>query len=167
MGNTPKGTFEVFDLNGTHKVTDKFSVSIWIMLRMQKGGAGAPGTFAPADGDMDRWHYWSGYNLYLMYQATDKFSLGFRAEYFDNKQGVRGLRNCDRSQEATDVGTFTLTGTFKLADGHLQLKPEFGADIFNKLAGAANAESQQFMDSKGTFTKNAQSTLGIAAIYSF
>jgi hypothetical protein len=173
LGKTPKGTFEVFDLNGTYKLTDKFHVSVWTMLGMQKGANDAPGTFAVADGDLDRWHYWSGYNLYLTYHATDKFSIGFRAEYFDNKQGARGLRNIDRSQDengvavGADVRTFTLTGTFKLAGGNLQLKPELRADIFNKLSGSANRESQQFMDSNGKFTKNSQTTFGMAAIYSF
>jgi len=35
--------------------------------------------------------------------------------------------------------------------------PESGAD----------QGSQQFMDSKGLFTKNSQTTLGVAAIYKF
>jgi Putative beta-barrel porin-2, OmpL-like. bbp2 len=169
VGNTPKGTFEVYDVNGIFKASDKFHIGFWAMLGRQKGQVDAPGTFAVADGDVDNWNGWSGFNLYLTYFATDVFSIGLRSEYFNNKQGARGLRNVDHTGTGlgADVRTFTLTGTFKLADGHLQLKPELRADIFNKLEGNVNRESQQFMDNKGKFTKNSQVTFGMAAIYSF
>jgi hypothetical protein len=41
------------------------------------------------------------------------------------------------------------------------------ADVFNKLSGTGNEQSQQFMDSDGLYTKNGQTTLGLAAIYKF
>ncbi|MCU0448379.1 MAG: porin [Bernardetiaceae bacterium] len=169
LGKTPAGIFQVVDLNGVWKASEKLHIGFWTMFGAQKGQVDAPGTFAVADGDLTSWHHWEGFNLYLTYFATDVFSLGLRSEYFSNLQGARGLRNVDHTGTAVgaDVRTFTLTGTFKLADGHLQLKPELRADIFNKLDGAANKESQQFMDSNGKFTKNSQVTFGMAAIYSF
>jgi hypothetical protein len=70
--------------------------------------------------------------------------------------------------KGTDVHTYTLTGNFYLADGRLNLKPEFRFDDFMKMTGPAGEdEPQQFMDSNGKFTKNTQSTLGMALIYKF
>jgi hypothetical protein len=54
-----------------------------------------------------------------------------------------------------------------LADGHLLLKPELRMDVFKKMDGAGNEQSQQFMDSDGLYTNNSQTTLGMAAIYKF
>jgi len=47
------------------------------------------------------------------------------------------------------------------------IKPEFRMDSYKKLTGAGESGQQQFEDSKGAFTKNAQSTLGLALIYKF
>ena len=100
---------------------------------------------------------------------SDVFSLGFRGEIFDNKSGARGLRNVDSGGQAygASANTYTLTGTFTLAEGHLLLKPELRSDIFNSMDGLGNEKSQQFMDAKGEYTKTSQTTLGMAAIYKF
>jgi hypothetical protein len=50
-----------------------------------------------------------------------------------------------------------------LADGHILLKPEIRLDAYPKSATAY----QQFEDSDGAFTKNSQTTLGLAFIYKF
>jgi hypothetical protein len=60
-----------------------------------------------------------------------------------------------------------VTGSFTLADGHLLLKPELRMDVFNKLSGTGNESSQQFIDADGLYSKNGQTTLGMAAIYKF
>lgn len=169
LGKTPKGNFTVYDLNGAYTVSDKFTIGYWFMYGSQKGTLGAPGTFIPADGNVDKVKTWYGANLYLIYTMSDLFALGFRGEHFNNESGARGLRNVDGTGQAigATANTFTLTGTFTLADGHLMLKPELRTDVFNKLAGGGNEESQQFMDANGKFTKNSQTTLGMAAIYKF
>jgi hypothetical protein len=169
QGNTPAGRFTVYDLNGGYQLTEKLLLGYWFMYGSQKGTLGAPGTFIPADGNVDVVKSWYGANLYLMYAFSDVFSLGFRGEYFNNESGARGLRNIDSAGQAVGASaeTFTLTGSFTLADGHLLLKPEFRMDVFSKMSGTGNESSQQFMDANGDFTKNSQSTLGLAAIYKF
>lgn len=176
-GKTPKGNFTVYDLNGGYQVNDKFFIGYWAMYGSQKGPLSSPGTFTPADGDTDTKKHWYGANLYLTYAVSDKFSIGFRGEHFDNSSGARGLRNFDLTKVDVNtnpygavgatVNTFTLTESITLADGHLILKPELRADIFEKVKGSANTASQQFMDSKGAYTKNSQTTFGMAAIYKF
>jgi hypothetical protein len=171
-GKTPNGRFIVYDFNGGYTFSDKFYLGFWVMMGQQKGEVGAPGTFTPTYGITNKFKTWSGYNIYAIYTATDMFSIGFRGEYFNNDNGVRGLRNVDlTSGTPTQVGanciTGTLTATFTLADGHLLLKPELRTDIFDKLDGTANEKSQQFMDSNGEYTKNSQTTLGMAAIFKF
>ena len=169
QGKTPSGNFTVYDLNGGYQATEKLFIGYWGMYGTQKGTLGAPGTFIPADGNVDEKKSWYGANLYLIYAFSDIFSLGFRGEHFNNKDGARGLRNVDGTGQAlgASANTFTLTSSFTLADGHLLLKPELRMDAFNKLSGTGNESSQQFMDSKGDYTKNGQTTLGMAAIYKF
>jgi hypothetical protein len=169
QGKTPKGNFTVYDLNGGYQVSDKVFLGYWFMYGTQKGELGAPGTFIPADGNVDDKKSWYGANLYLTYAFSDMFSLGFRGEYFNNDSGARGLRNFDVTNQAIGASatTYTLTGSFTLADGHLILKPELRADVFSKVTGAGSEQSQQFMDADGNFTKNGQTTLGMAAIYKF
>ncbi len=170
LGKTPKGNFTVYDLNGGYQATDKLFIGYWFMYGSQKGTLGSPGTFIPADGDVDKVKNWYGANLYLTYAFTDVFALGFRGEHFNNDDGARGLRNYDSVNDTyvgTSANTFTLTGNITLADGHLLLKPELRMDVFKKMDEAGNEQSQQFMDADGLFTKNSQTTLGMAAIYKF
>ena len=168
-GNTPNGNFTVYDLNGGYQAGKKLFIGYWFMLGSQKGTLGSPGTFTPADGNTTDRKSWYGANLYLTYAFTDMFSLGFRGEHFDNSSGARGLKNIDGAGQkiGAKCNTYTLTGSFTLADGHLILKPELRMDVFNKLTGTGNEKSQQFMDADGLYTKNDQTTLGMAAIYIF
>ena len=168
-GNTPNGNFTVIDLNGGYQAGKKLFIGYWVMFGSQKGSLGSPGTFIPADGNINEKKSWYGANLYLTYAFTDMFSLGFRGEHFDNSSGARGLNNIDAAGQkiGAKCNTYTLTGSFTLADGHLILKPEWRMDVFNKLGGAGNKNSQQFMDVEGLYTKNTQTTLGMAAIYKY
>jgi hypothetical protein len=168
-GATPDGNFTVYDLNGAYAFSDKLSLGYWFMFGSQTGELGSPGTFVPADLDVDAKKTWYGANLYLTYAFSDLFSLGFRGEHFNNESGARGLRNFDATGQAigASCNTFTVTGNFTLADGHLLLKPEFRMDKFTELTEAGNENNQQFMDADGNFTKSGQTTLGLAAIYKF
>lgn len=107
---------------------------------------------------------WGGVAAYANVAFTDVFSLGGRYEYFDNTSGVRGLRN--GLGEGTHVTSYTVTGNFTLADGHLLIKPEFRLDSYPKL-NTGTEQHQKFEDSNGNFTKNAQSTMTLAFIYKF
>jgi Putative beta-barrel porin-2, OmpL-like. bbp2 len=169
-GDTPKGNFTVYDINGVYTLSDKFYIGYWAMLGTQHGELGGAGTFVPADGDVTSTKKWYGANLYFVYNASDLFSIGLRAEHFNNDEGARGLRTYDTvagTMIGTSANTFTFTGTFNLAEGNLMIKPELRIDAFKKLDGAGNESSQQFMDADGNFTKNSQTTLGFAAIYKF
>jgi hypothetical protein len=170
LGKTPTGNFTVYDINGVYTISDKFYIGYWAMLGTQHGELGGAGTFIPADGDVESTKKWWGANAYFVYNASDLFSIGFRAETFNNEDGARGLRTYDAVAETmigTSANTFTFTGTFNLAEGNLMIKPELRIDAFKKLSGAGLESSQQFMDADGNFTKNSQTTLGFAAIYKF
>lgn len=94
---------------------------------------------------------WGGAALYVNYAFTDKFTLGARADYFDNTQGVMYIGN-------TQVQSYTLTGKITLADGRLAFKPELRYDIYG---------NKQFEDNNGNYSRNNQLTLGAAAVYKF
>lgn len=171
LGKTPKGNFTVYDLNGGYQASKRFFVGYWVMLGTQFGALGSPGTFVPADGDIESRKSWYGANLYFTYNINSMFDLGIRGEHFNNEDGARGLRNYDNltgSYLGTSVNSVTLTTNVKLANGHLILKPEMRMDVFKKLDEVGpEKKSQQFMDSEGFFTKNSQTTLGVAAVYKF
>ena len=158
VGSDTTGYFGVLDLVINYQMTEKWFLGGWFMQGTSKGSFQG-GTFFPEA------KHWAGANLYVQYKFSDIFSLGTRIEYFDNKQGVRSLLT---NGEGTDVQTYTLTGNFSLADAKLLLKPEFRMDVFEKKKGpAGETMPQQFVDADGKFTKNTQSTIGMAVIYKF
>jgi hypothetical protein len=159
-GKAPSSHFGVYDFVGIIQASERLTIGTWLMYGTLKGEF--QGT-TPTPLDKDKVTTWGGANLYLTYKFSELFSLGTRLEYFDNTGGARGLKT---NNVGTDATTLTLTGNFTLADGHLLLKPEFRMDNFKKASGGENA-IQQFVDSNGNFTKNSQSTLGMAAIFKF
>jgi hypothetical protein len=157
-GRDTTSYFGVLDLVCTYQVTDKIYFGLWAMQGSLKGEFQG-GQYTTG------MRHWSGINLYSTYKFNRIFSLGTRLEYFENKSGVRSLLT---QGNGTYVNTITVTGMFTLADGNLQLKPEFRTDIFEKITGVADeSKSQQFMDKNGDFSRNRQSTVGLAAIYKF
>jgi len=154
------GYFSLFDLTTTYQVTEKFFVGLNAAYGSQKGDyQGVTPYYTKALN-------WGGVALYSNVKFSDVAGLGIRAEYFDNTSGVRFLRNT-LADTGTDVISFTFTPNFTLADGMLTLKPEFRIDSFKKIEGAGNEGVQQFEDSKGNFTKNSQTTIGLAAVFKF
>lgn len=137
-----KSKYGIVDLTTSCQVTEKFLVGFNAALGKQSGLG------------------WGGAALYLNGSITDKFGLGARYEYFDNKSGVRALLNADG--EGTSVNSFTLTGNVIISD-NLLFKPELRMDAFSKSASGAG----QFSDSKGDNTKNSQTTLGGTLIFHF
>jgi hypothetical protein len=157
-GDTPEAHYRVFDIVTTLQATDKLLIGANAAFGSQKGEYQGSASLKDATP-------WGGAAGYLSYAATDIFSLGARYEYFDNTAGARGLLN--KKGEGTSVNSLTLTGNFTLADGHLLIKPEFRLDAYKKIDGSSETKNQQFEDSKGEFTKNSQSTFGLAFIYKF
>ncbi|WP_229235949.1 porin [Dyadobacter tibetensis] len=156
LGNEPSAFYRVIDLTTSYQVSEKLLLGVNAAFGGQKGDY--QGSGGPSDTET-----WGGFALYSNLAITDQFGLGARYEYFNNDSGVRGLVN---SQGAgTHVNSYTLTGNIALADGHILIKPEFRLDAYPKLSGAS--EAQQFEDSKGDFTKNSQTTFGMAFIYQF
>jgi hypothetical protein len=105
---------------------------------------------------------WGGAALYLNNKFSDLFTLGIRIDWLDNTEGVQYIGN-------TDVISATITGQFTVANNHLFLKPEVRFDNYKKInyQGDVGNDVQQFMDSKGNFTKNTQLTLGLGLVYKF
>jgi hypothetical protein len=156
-GSDTTSYFGVLDLVATYQVTDRFGLAFWGMYGTLKGEFQG-GSYT------EKALHWSGVNLYATYKFSDLFTFGVRAEHFDNEDGARALLT---NGLGTSVNTFTFTGNFNIADGKLMLKPELRLDDFDKVEGPGNEGSQQFMDDNGTFTKNSQTTFGMAAILKF
>lgn len=162
--------YQMFDLTTGYQITEKFYVGVNAAYGIQKGEYQGVANVGPSGKDTTK--TWGGAALYMNYSITDKFGLGIRAEGFDNTSAVRGLINPNSNTGGTNVTSLTLTGNITLADGHLLLKPEVRMDMFKKLdyedvgLGAAG-DIQQFQDSDGNWTKNSQTTVGLAAIYKF
>lgn len=157
-GQDTTSYFGIFDLVASYRLSDRIGLTFWGMYGTLKG------EFQGGAYNTEPLH-WSGLNLYLTYKLSDRFSLGTRLEYFDNRDGARALLT---GGKGTDVETFTLTGNLALADGRLSLKPEFRFDHFRKLYGSGGESvPQQFADRNGNFTLNHQSTIGLAAVYKF
>nr|MCU0393281.1 porin [Thermoflexibacter sp.] len=156
-GKDTTSWFGVLDLVATYQISEKFMLGTWLMYGSLKGEFQG-GSYT------DKVKNWGGANLYATYKFSDVFTLGSRIEYFDNTSGARALLT---NGEGTDVMTYTFTGNISLAGGALSLKPELRIDNFKKIGGAGNEEAQQFMDADGKFTKNGQTTFGMAAIFKF
>ncbi len=141
--DTTKSFLQLIDFVMNYQVTDQFYVGLNAVV----------GGMSNADTSMN----WGGVALYTNYAFSDMFTLGARAEYFDNTQGVRA------GGKAFQAQSYTLTGKISLADGRLFFKPEVRFDLFGKDQTGAF----QFEDNQGKFTKPSQLTVGAAAIYKF
>jgi hypothetical protein len=156
LGKQPDGFYQVFDLTTSFQITEKFLLGLNAAYGSQKGD------YQGAGGPVDT-ESWGGVAVYANTAITDNFGIGARYEYFNNDNGVRGLLTAAKT--GTKVNSVTLTGNISLADGHILVKPEFRLDAYPKQNGAG--EAQQFEDSDGAWTKNSQTTFGLAFIYKF
>ncbi len=187
-GKDTTGFYQLLDLTTGYQITKKFYVGINAAYGSQKGDyqgtlgglPSAPGVaINPASptnpGNLDSTRHWGGIALYSNFQFNNYFGIGGRAEYFDNSDGVRSLINTNALKTGasatggTDVWSYTLTGKITLDEGHLILKPEVRMDVFKTFAhtGSAATDIQQFQDSHGNWTKNSQTTVGLALIYTY
>ncbi len=148
------GNYALIDLTTSYQITPKF------LLGLNAAYGSQTGDYQGA-GDVGNSKTWGGVALYTNYTVTDNFSVGARYENFNNQSAARGLRYFDEKTQkmaGVSVNSFTLTGTFTAAEGHLLIKPEFRIDAYDKAF---------FDDSKGNLTLKSQSTLGLAFIYKF
>ncbi|MHA4740894.1 porin [Dyadobacter sp. MSC1_007] len=155
LGKQPDGFYQMFDLTTSFQITEKFLLGLNAAYGSQKGDYQGYG--GPVDTES-----WGGVAVYANTAITDNFGIGARYEYFNNDNGVRGMLT--RGGAGTKVNSVTLTGNIGLADGHILVKPEFRLDAYPKVTGG---EEQQFEDSDGEWTKNSQTTFGLAFIYKF
>jgi len=167
-GNAPSGSYySLFDLTTTYQVTDKLFFGLNAASGSQKGD------FQSVASPSEKAATWGGAALYANYAVNSNIGFGVRIEHFDNTSGVRGLVNkyaidsLTTGSRGTSVNSITFTSNITLADGHLILKPEFRIDMFKKFKGEDDEDRQQFENSEGVFTKDSQSTIGLAAIYKF
>ncbi len=146
------GFKQLIDLVGNFQLTEKFYIGI----------NGVLGQLGYNNNGLREKRNWGGAALYVNYAFTDKFTLGARADYLDNTQGVQYIGN-------TDVVSGTLTGIIKVADDHLHIKPEVRFDNYKKRSyiGPDTGNIQQFMDRNGNFTLSQQITVGMALVYKF
>jgi hypothetical protein len=93
---------------------------------------------------------WYGAALYAKYDFTDFFSTSIRAEYFDDKNGVRtGI-----TQKLKEI---TLSTEFRIAKG-LLVRPEYRHDW---------SDQKGFDSHKNTFDKKSQDTIALGVMYSW
>lgn len=157
-GRDTTGYFGVLDLCISYQITKKMCYGAWLMSGSTNGDYHGVGNFKGTK-------HWYGANFYSNYKFTDHFALGYRIEYFDNRQGARDLLT---NGQGTDVWTWTLTGNITLPGSHILVKPEVRFDEFRKMTGAVGEEvGQQFEGSDGKFDKNTQLTIGAAVVFVF
>ncbi len=157
-GKDTTSYFGVLDFVANYQVNQKVKLGFWAMYGSQQGEFQGGTYFA-------QMRHWSGVSLYTQIKINKDFAVGTRLEHFDNTEGVRPLLT---NGLGTYVDTFTLTGSFQLSDGALTLKPELRFDSFEKMKGPNGEQMvQQFADRNGNFTKNNQTTIGMAAILKF
>lgn len=140
-----KNMYSWYDLTTSYQISEKFLLGL--NAATGKNNAGA----------------WSGAALYANTSLTDKFGLGARLEYFDNKSGAIYLtKGVDANENAigTSVTSFTLTGNVTISE-NLLFKPEFRLDSYSKSDMATQFVNK---DGKGV---DSQATLGGAFIFHF
>ncbi len=149
FGDTPGSFASLFDLTTTYAVSDKFNLGVNAAYGSFKAGDDAEIVEEGSPWAKDA--TWYGAALYMNYQISESFGLGFRGEHFNDKDGVRYFG-------PIKVNAFTLTGDIKLDGGKFNIKPEFRFD---------KADGDFFEDSDGALSKDSQATFGAAFIYKF
>jgi Putative beta-barrel porin-2, OmpL-like. bbp2 len=137
-GIMAKSYYSLLDLTTSYQITPKYQLGL-----------------NAATGSQDS-KTWSGVAVYSNYSISDKFGLGGRYEYFDNKSGVRALLN--KNGAGTNVSSYTITGNVILSE-NLFFKPELRIDAY--------PDKDQFEDASGNFSKSSQTTLGLALVFKY
>ena len=154
VGDTSAGgTFQI-DLNGGVGLGEKFYLGADLTYLSTASGEVYTLT-GIKDADSDAAGFW-GAALYTQYQASEKFGLGLRTEYFSEYEGGLGALGVYDDGDASVIDV-TLTADVKLAKS-LTIKPEIRYDF---------ASEKIFADDKdGSLQKSLGSFL-LAAVYKF
>ena len=130
----------LFDWTGAFKATDKLTFMVNMDYAREEKD--------PLNNGRDS--KWYGVAAYAKYDFTDFFSTAIRAEYFNDKDGVRtGI-----PQKLKEI---TVTPEFKVA-GNLLLRPEYRHDSSNK---------RGFDSHHNTFDKKSQDTIALGVMYTW
>lgn len=109
--------------------------------------------FNNGDDDADELGFY-GAAIYPQYTTSDTFTIGLRAEYFQEINGFGAI-----GTEVEDSGVFAATLTGNVRIGDLTIIPEFRLD-------SSSDDSTYFMDADGMSQKSLSSFV-LAAVYSF
>ena len=130
----------LFDWIGAFKVTKKLTLMANVDYAHEDND--------PLNGGSDS--QWYGAALYAKYEFTDFFAAAIRAEYFNDRDGVRtGIR-----QELKEI---TLTTDFIVAK-NLLVRPEYRHDW---------SDQNGFDSHKNTFDKKSQDTIALGVMYTW
>jgi len=129
----------LFNVIATLKPTDTVTVGFNLDWGTEQGLAADGGTAG-----------WWGTTGYLRLGVTPTFALAFRAEYFDDQDGVR-------TGTVQKLKELTLTPELKVSP-HLVFRGDLRIDF---------SDGQVFEDSDGAFTKKQQPTFLLNALYTF
>jgi hypothetical protein len=168
IGNGSNNFSNLFDLTTTYQITDAFKLGLNAAYGFGKNlvpDATQSDGFSKAK--------WGGAAIYADYRFSQVFGLGLRAEYYNDKDGVRYISYA--IGQGCYMNEYTLTGDIKMMDGHFNLKPEFRIDVAHvddKTVGVmpGQTENKGFLHNPGgnsPKTTNIQPTIGMAAIYAF
>ena len=157
-GSDTTSYFGIVDAVASYKVSKKLKTSLWALYGSQRGEfQGGP--------FFNHMVHWSSVTFYTQYDITDLVSIGTRLEHFDNRDGARPLLT---NNHGTYVDTVTLTANIQLQNGTFLLKPEIRLDYFQRQQNTTGEPvQQQFADNNGNFSRNSQTTAGLAAIIKF
>ena len=137
--NTSNNRF-LFDWIGAFKVAKRLT----LMANVDYGNEGKDPLNSGRDSE------WYGVAGYVKYEFTDLFTASIRAEYFNDKDGVRtGI-----AQELKEI---TLTADFKIAK-NLLVRPEYRHDWSNK---------NGFDSEHNTLDKKNQDTIALGVMYTW
>lgn len=124
------------DLTATYTVSDALGLGLNTTMKM----------VSPDKGDATSWF---GAAVYANYAISEAFTLGFRGEFIDDKDGlILGIPD-------NNITSFTLSGNFKI--DNLTLIPEIRLD---------SAKEDAFLDEDGNAT-GTSAALIFAAVYAF
>jgi len=148
FGNSEGSFTSLFDLTGSYEtMADSSGRRMLIGINAAYGqfftGFDGENPTEPHDNDA----IWGGAALYLNYYFQDNFGLGVRAEYFDDKDGVRYFG-------PLSVFGLTISSNIRLGGDQLLIIPEIRIDQAN----------DPFFETNDTPQKT-QTTIGLSLVY--
>ncbi len=136
-GDTTDAFKHMADLTAAFSLSEKITI-------------GVNGAYGFSDYDTLETVNWGGAALYLTYAISDRFSIGARAEIFDDTNGAQYL--------AAAYQGYTLTGSYASKSGAIIIKPEVRYD---------GASKDIYFSGEDNELTPTQTTVGVAFIGKF